>query len=338
MHGKKELLATISATTGLTRLLEALPRKKLLLGLNYHRIGHPASTPYDPGTFSCTTDEFDWQVRFLRSQFRIVNLAEAVDIVLGRAPLAEPAVFLTFDDGYRDNFDEAFPVLKLHGASASFFLPTGFVGTGILPWWDIIAYLVKNSRTERIVLSYPEPAEFELAAEPVARIIMRVLWQFKHPDMTDSDRFLSELEAACDCTRPDRATERCFLNWDEAREMQAAGMWFGSHTHTHPILSRLSPASQREELASSREILEAELGRTVDTLAYPVGVRNSFSAETLTALRQTGYTAAFSFYSGVNRPGAIDPYNILRGASEPESRAMFRLRFGLKAVAARELP
>lgn len=337
MQGKKELLAKLSANTGLVRVLEALPRKNLLLGLNYHRIGDPAGTPYDPGTFSCTTGEFDWQVRFLSQHFRVVNLAEAVDIVQGRTVLKDSAVFLTFDDGYRDNFDEAFPVLKRHGVSASFFLPTAFVGTGVLPWWDVIAYLIKNARTERLVLSYPEPSEFDLAAEPVPRIIMRVLWLFKRPDMTDPERFVSELEAACGCPRPDTAAERCFLNWDEARAMQAAGMCFGSHTHTHPILSKLPLRTQRDELATSREILEGELRRTIDTLAYPVGQRDSFSRDTFTALKDTGYTAAFSFYSGVNRPGAVERYDILRGAAEPESRAMFRLRISLRAVAGREL-
>jgi peptidoglycan/xylan/chitin deacetylase (PgdA/CDA1 family) len=337
VKGKKELLARIGASTGATRLAEALPRKASLMILNYHRIGDAARTPYDSGTFSATTAEFEWQVQFLKRRYRLLTLFEALDIVHNRFPLTDPAVLLTFDDGYRDNYDEAFSVLRRHGVSATFFVPTAFVGTGVLPWWDVIAYLIKNASTDTLVLRYPAPAELQLSPGNINPTIMQVLRLFKQTVMTDPERFLFELEAACGATRPGSAAERCFLNWEEAREMQAAGMCFGSHTHTHPILSKLSVQAQTDELVRSRQILEAELSGPLDTLAYPVGQRDSFSPDSFTALRNAGYSAAFSFYSGVNRPGAIQPYNILRGAVEDESRALFRLRVALKAVASREL-
>ncbi len=337
MQGKKELVAEMSATTGLTRLLETLPAPPSLLILNYHRIGDPEKTPYDSGTFSATTAEFEWQVRHLKRRFRIVDLYQANDIVHGRETPRDPAVLLTFDDGYRDNFLEAFPILRQHGVSATFFLPTAFVGTGQLPWWDVIAYLIKNAKTERIVLTYPERAEFDITSANRARSSMHILRLFKKPSVTDPERFISELEAACNSRRPGTAAERCFLNWDEAREMQAGGMCFGSHTHTHPILSKLSYASQLDEFRTSREIIEGELHRTSDTLAYPVGQPDSFSPDSVKALEEAGYSTAFSFYSGVNEPGRIAPYNVLRGAVEDESRAIFRLRLALSAATRRTL-
>ena len=71
-------------------------------------------------------------------------------------------------------------------------------------------------------------------------------------------------------------------------------MAFGSHTHNHEVLSKLSPASQKEEARQSREILERELGRPIDVMAYPVGRPHTFSSDTIEALKQTGYRAAFS--------------------------------------------
>ncbi|MDP9040154.1 MAG: polysaccharide deacetylase family protein [Acidobacteriota bacterium] len=337
MHGKKERVAKVSAGTGLTRLLEAIPPRPSLLILNYHRIGDRTKTPYDSGTFSATTAEFDWQVRHIMRSHRIVNLEEAKEIVQGRATPRDAAVLLTFDDGYRDNFEEAFPVLQRHGVSATFFLPTAFVGTGRLPWWDVIAYLIKNAKPERIALTYPEPAEFDLTSANRPRATVQILRQFKKPAASDAERFLGELETACDTPRPGTAAERCFLNWDEAREMQAEGMCFGSHTHTHPILAKLGYGSQLEELRTSREIIEGELRRPGDTLAYPVGQRDSFSADSVKALKEAGYSAAFSFYGGVNKPGSIAPYNVLRGGVDDESRAIFRLRLALESATGRAL-
>ncbi|HZL27452.1 MAG TPA: polysaccharide deacetylase family protein [Acidobacteriaceae bacterium] len=337
MSSKRELLAQAGAYSGFTRLAEAIPGPPLLLILNYHRIGDAAKTPYDSGTFSCTVDELDWQVSYLKRRFPIVTLEQAADIVHGRSAPLKTSVLITFDDGYRDNYDAAFPVFVKHQVSASFFLPTSYIGTGYLPWWDLIAYIVKTSCESRIALAYPESAEFDLTPARRARSVMEILKLFKRPSMTDAERFISELEAACGSTRPAESAERCFLNWDEAREMQRGGMCFGSHTHTHEILGKLSLARQTEELQTSREILERELDRTIDTLAYPVGKLDTFSADTFTALRNARYETAFSFYSGVNHPGHIQPFDVLRCSVDQVSRPLFRLRMALRTATGRNI-
>ncbi|MFI5348844.1 MAG: polysaccharide deacetylase family protein [Elusimicrobiota bacterium] len=337
MLGKKKLLARVGAYTGVTRLVEALPGPPSLLILNYHRVGDAEKTPYDSGTFSCTTAEFDWQVDYLKRRFPIVDLEGAVDIAHGRVKTPRTSLLLTFDDGYRDNFDQAFPVLRAHGVSATFFLPTAFVGTGRLPWWDLIAFIVKSSAERRIALSYPEAAEFDLGPSDRSRTVAAILQLFKRPAVADTERFIRELEAACGAERPAGGAERCFLNWDEAREMQESGMRFGSHTHTHEILSKHPYARQLEELNASRRLLESELGRSIDTLAYPVGQPDTFNDETFKALREARYSTAFSFYSGVNVPGRIQPFNVLRGGVDGEDRSVLRLRVALRAATRQEL-
>ena len=142
----------------------------------------------------------------------------------------------------------------------------------------------------------------------------------------DRARFLEQLERASDSSRPGTGAERCFLDWNEAREMQQAGMAFGSHTHNHEILSKLPVENQLEELTLSREILEQQLGRKIDTLAYPVGARDTFSAETVEALRQAKYRAAFSFYAGFNAAGSIAPFDIRRCGVDQQSRKRLRLQ------------
>jgi len=327
MSSKKEMLAQFASHTGITRVLESLPGRGSLLILNYHRVGDPRSTPYDSALYSCSTEEFDWQLAWLKKRFPIVNLHEALDIVHGRSKPSRTSILLTFDDGYRDNFAEAFPVLRKHNLSATFFLPTFFVGSHSLPWWDEIAFMVKLAKGERLTLTYPENEEFDLTIPDRLTTVFQVLRSFKRAPVVETERFLRELETATGVKRPGEDAERCFLNWDEAREMQAAGMCFGSHTHTHELLARLPYERQVEELRISRQILEAELDREIDTLSYPRGRPSSFSEETFAALRETNYKTAFSFYTGVNKPGSINPLDVLREAvEEMESRSLFRLR------------
>ncbi len=333
MRGKEKIAARVGFYTGLTRLIESLPSRPALLILNYHRIGDAQATPYDSDTFSCTTAEFDWQVGSLKRRFPIVNLEEALDIIHGRAKPLRASVLLTFDDGYRDNFDDAFGVLRAHGASATFFLTTSFVGTNVLPWWDVVAFIVKKTARDRISLDYPERSEFDLTPARRAGSIVKIQEMFKSPSATDPERFMRGLEDACGVKRPAGSAERCFMNWDEARRMQERGMCFGSHSHTHPILSKLPYAGQFEELRTSRQILERELGRTIDTLAYPDGQADTFNEETFKALMEARYSTAFSYYSGMNIPGKIRPYDVLRYSDDGIDRTTWRFRIALRANA-----
>lgn len=334
MKGKRQLLAEALASSGLTRLLESVLQRDALLVINYHRIGNAEETPYDSGTFGPTVDQFDWEMRYIKSRFNCVMLEEALSMMTGETPLRS-SLLITFDDGNLDNYHTAFPILRSHGLQATFFLPTAFIGTDRLPWWDTIAYIVKHSRNDTFRLKYPRPAEFQLnRARPSATVFQLLRFCSDHAT-TDYAPLIDELETVCDCARPSGSLDRCFLNWDEVREMQAAGMNFGSHTHNHEVLSGLPLERQCSELTESRRILERELGRTVDILAYPVGRPYTFNADTKAALDRSGFRAAFSFYGGANLRGAVDRLDIRREDCHSPSTALFRLHTTLAAVGAR---
>ncbi len=334
MKGKRELLAVLCAKSGMTRVLERLLRRDALLVLNYHRVGDAEKTPYDSGTFGPTAEQFDWEIGYLKSRFACVNLEEALAMITGKVPVRS-SLLITFDDGYLDNYQVAFPILRAHGVPATFFLPTDFINTQRVPWWDTIAYIVKHSRNDSFKVHYPDAAEFHLDRRHPSSTVFQILRFCSDHATTDYAPLVDELETACDCARPVAGNERCFLNWDEAREMQAAGMSFGSHTHNHEVLSGLSPERQVFELTESRAILERELGRTIDSLAYPVGRPYTFNADTLAALKMAGYRAAFSFYGGLNLRENVNLLDIRREDCHSSSTALFRLETTLAAVGKR---
>jgi peptidoglycan/xylan/chitin deacetylase (PgdA/CDA1 family) len=330
MHGKRELLARVCSRTGLTRILESLPQRRALIILNYHRLGNADETPFDSGVFSATAEQFDSQIAFFKRRFHMSTLGEVFAMIGGNAPRGT-SVLITFDDGYRDNYTLAFPILRAHGVQGVFFLPTAFIGTGKLPWWDLIAYIVKQSDKKRIHLEYPEPVILDLENDGKRYACMQILRLFTQPAVKDQERFIADLEKACEVLRPENATERCFLDWHEAREMLQHGMAFGSHTHRHEILTKLSPELQRVEARHSRGILERELKRHIDILAYPVGLKHCFSVDTVRALEQAGYRAAFSFYGGSNRPGVMQPFDLRRCSVVDQSHARLRFQAALGA-------
>lgn len=327
-------MAEACANTGLTRLLENVLRRDALLVINYHRIGNAEDTPYDSGTFGPTAEQFDWEVGYIKSRFNCITLEEALAMMTGKTPV-RPSLLITFDDGNLDNYQTAFPVLRSHGLQATFFLPTAFIGTQRLPWWDTIAYIVKHSRKDSFKIHYPQPAEFHLDRLRPSATVFQVFRFCSEHSTTNYAPLIDELETVCDCARPNGGSERSFLNWDEVREMQAAGMNFGSHTHNHEVLSGLTLEQQCSELIESRTILERELGRTIDILAYPVGRPYTFNGDTQQALERAGYRAAFSFYGGVNLAGGMNRFDIRRVDCHSASTALFRLQTTLAAIGKR---
>jgi peptidoglycan/xylan/chitin deacetylase (PgdA/CDA1 family) len=334
LYSKQKIAAFCSRHEGITALLQMLPAKPVLLVLNYHRIGDPSKTPYDSGVFSATEDDFNEQVAFLKRRFQLATLDEALEIVAGRK-LRRTVVLLTFDDGYRDNYELAYPILSAHRAQGVFFLPTAFIGTNRVPLWDAAAYIVKRSHRRRFRLAKAPLREFDLDADGEHNVIQQVLAMYKDGLHEPEDEFLGMLEEACDAPRRS-APERLFINWEEAAEMLRGGMAIGSHTHTHPLLIKMSAQEMGAEMELSRTVIDERLGLMPAVLSYPFGLQHTISEAVFRAAENAGFRAAFSFYetTGCNIPGAMEPFNLRRKPVCPEEAATFRLRTTLAAMTA----
>jgi peptidoglycan/xylan/chitin deacetylase (PgdA/CDA1 family) len=287
-----------------------------VVGLNYHRIGDGRGSLFDRGLWSATRDGFDRQVRYLKKNFDIIAPKEIADAVRARRGRH---VVITFDDGYADNYTEAFPVLKAHGTHGSFFVATGFIDRPRLPWWDEIAWMIRTST--RSSLSLPEFGLESVAFDEPARemAVRKVLRAYKK---MPSGRTTGLLDAVGAATGTGRATRESFdsqklwMTWDMLREMHAGGMTIGGHTVHHPVLARLSRDEQRAEITTCADRLHQELGAKITAFAYPVGSRDAFNDDTRESLRECGITTAFSYYGGIRTLDGWDDLDIRRIAIE----------------------
>jgi peptidoglycan/xylan/chitin deacetylase (PgdA/CDA1 family) len=326
---KRELLSQALFRSGAAFLLGQLPERNSLLVLNYHRIGNRDDDPFDPEVFSATGDQLNEQLTYLKRHISLVTLEEAMAFVDGtiyeKGRHRRCRVLITFDDGYLDNYEIAFPILRSHGVQGVFFLATGLVGSCFVPWWDHIAYLMKTARLRRFCLRYPAELVVDFDKNGMTKSLCDVFNLYKRPENTDPTRFICDLREEVKGNDPSR-TMRRFLNWNEAREMASGGMAIGSHTQDHHVLSQLRPDQQRLELAQSRAILREQLGMEIDALAYPVGTATSFSDQTQQLAQEVGYRAAFSFYGGTNLPRMTQRYNIRRVGVGGQSWPRFRVQ------------
>ncbi|MGB5851847.1 MAG: polysaccharide deacetylase family protein [Rhodanobacter sp.] len=313
---KKAIASHLLCRSGLRRLLHRTVRWSGVLALNYHRIGDALATPFDRGLWSASAEAFAEQVRFCKTQLEIIGPADLPRVrAAGRGRYA----MITFDDGYRDNYQTALPILRGEGVAATFFVATGFIDAPTLPWWDEIAWMARTSRRDALELPawFDAPIRFDEPERETA--VRRLLRRYKEMPAQDTAAYLDAVADAAGTGRADaRAGEALWMTWDMLREMRAAGMTIGGHTVHHPVLSRMSAQGQRHEILECGRRLAAELGTPMRCFSYPVGNPGAFDQTTRDCLREAGVEHAFSYYGGYAGFDHWDAYDIPRVAVETE--------------------
>jgi peptidoglycan/xylan/chitin deacetylase (PgdA/CDA1 family) len=329
------MLARALRWSGGLAILERLARRPGLLVLGYHRVASKAENPGFDGVISADAAEFRRQVAYLRDRFRILRLEEWLDD--GERSIArEPCVLITYDDGYRDNFEVALPILEELRVPAAFFLPTDFLDRPQLFWWDRLAAIVKRTEVGRLRL---DGLDLDLTTLSRDAAIAALVDPFlaMHPD--DRPRALDQLQdrAEVELDEPELA-RTLMMDWGMARGLLKAGMAVGSHARSHRELALLDESHQHDELAGSKQRLEEQLRHAVVTLAYPYGVARAVSETTRRLAREVGYQAAFAFAGGINRPGPRDPMALARiNIGATDAGDLFRARMVLTSSFGRSL-
>jgi peptidoglycan/xylan/chitin deacetylase (PgdA/CDA1 family) len=320
--------------SGLGGVLLRLPSWRGAVILSYHRIGDRDRSDLHRGLFSATADLLDRQLRLLTRHFDVVT-PDGLDRDAFSAPGRR--VIVTFDDGYRDLYDAAFPVLQANRVPATLFLCSGFIDGSASAWWDEIAWMLRHSDHSELPPGPWSASPLSLSnpgVEQAIDVATTAYWGLLEP--AHGGEFLAALAAATGSGRR-RSSREEWISWAMARTMKAAGQRIGAHTQTHPILAQLPGHRQREEIVASLDRIEAELGERPRWLAYPVGTRQAFSMTTLEAARSAGVELAFSNYGGRNSAATFSPLDVRRMPAESlHSPSVFAATLCLPQVLVRD--
>ncbi|MCI2282235.1 polysaccharide deacetylase family protein [Colwellia sp. MSW7] len=279
---------------------------------NYHRIGDPNSTLYDPNVYSCNEEVFEKHIQFYKSNFDVISIEELETLSKTTTKFNNKFAIISFDDGYIDNYELAYPILKSYKTPAIFFIATDFIDKEILPWWDEIAFLVKKSDQDTIRLSGWNKS-LSISSLNKCGVIKNVLQTIKIDSTKTMHEKIVLLKVALGIEK-DFITphENLFVNWDMLREMKKNGMSIGSQSCSHHIMSHLSTNEQQHEADNSKRRINTELSDNISSFAYPVGGKDAFTLETEKILANTGYSFGFSFIPGINRRLGVNKYHLNR--------------------------
>ncbi|KPQ01365.1 polysaccharide deacetylase family protein [Marinobacter sp. HL-58] len=259
---------------------------------------------------------FEQQVRYIREHYNPYSLVGLMKYLREHGRMPSHAVVITVDDGYRDFYEHAFPILQRHGVPATLFVTTGFIERRLWLWPDKITWILDQiTHIDR---------EFTIGSLTVKvgaldGGLRNQLWKqwiahaLSLPD-EDKHEFITALASELGLSFPNEIPKAFApLNWVELKELQAGGIEIGGHTVTHPSLGRVTEARARDEIFGCRDALNQHVGQRERTFCYPNGQPSDFQHFLPELVREAGFLGAVTAFP--DSQGINDPYLMRRHAS-----------------------
>lgn len=258
---------------------------------------------------------FEKEMRTLRDMRPVVTMADIAAAHRGKRSLPDGAVAVTFDDGYHNLYNEAWPILAKYEIPTTIYLATGFIGTGASIWTDRLesAILLTSkpcvaveTRDERRTYDL-ETSESRIAALGNIKALCKRVPNFA------KDRILASICEQLDAPTVEDHPIYRFMDWAHVKEMNESPLiHFGAHTVNHVSLVKVEQDEMRAEIDESLAAVSENLGEPCRHFSYPEGQANDFNTAVVAHLRDCGLDYAPSAIEGTNRLNVTDPFSIHR--------------------------
>ena len=286
--------------------------KEWLSLLAYHRV-YPMKYPDFPfyeDMISATPDEFNKQMAFVSKNFNVINFKILDQIISSGNKLPSNSLIVTFDDGYADNFEMALPVMNKYGITATIFVTINNVESQKTYWFEKIVYQMKKMTPRELSLNSRKFKVDKYNRMEMAKSIIAFLMEVPEPDRIVCIKEL-DMQTGIDVSSSDLEYAKP-LTWEMIKNLDKAGIEIGSHTLTHPILSKMSDEDIINELSESKRILEDKIGKEVISISYPVGNKNCYDHRVLKFSECCGYRFGVSYKHSVERLNPSNTFEIPR--------------------------
>lgn len=275
----------------LATLASGFGGKKKLLILIYHRV----LEKYDFMRPNVVDKQgFIWHLDLLSKYFNVLSLDEALKHIESDT-LPSRAICITFDDGYRDNYTNALPILKNFNLSATFFIASGFLDGGRM-WNDTIIEAVRNSTDEKMDLNFLGLGQVAVDDNDKKYLVaQQIINAIKHSPNETRQEYTERVAEQSSCL-----TNDLMMSSEQVVELHKSGMEIGGHTVNHPILAKLDNQSANQEIINNKSFLDDLLGTPTKFFAYPNGKPNlDYLPVNVDQVKKAGYIAALSTQWGV---------------------------------------
>lgn len=280
-----------------------------------------------------TLEEFEEHLKIITRYGSPVSLQEAVT----KKTLPPHPVVVTFDDGYKNNYLYAFPLLKKYNVPATIFVTTGFIDRTTYIWPDRLEYIIDNAPSENVEFYWEgDTLQLEMKSQTEKIKSIRLIKSYLK-DLSESqklffiDTLQNQLGVEYDWSKIPEDLQP--LTWEDMRVMRESGLIsIGSHTVTHPILSHCSVDQQRQELGESQQRITEKLGVECNLFAYPNGRKTDYNLETIRLLKELNYLAAVTVIHGYVEKNHKDNFQLNRFGGDISLEALGTIVSGLSRI------
>ena len=301
--------------------------------LTYHRVVPQKVVNREhiqPGMY-VLEESFAAHIAYLRERFIILSLDELLDLWRTNQFKSDRSYcVITFDDGWRDNYEFAFPILRRYAVPATIFLATDFIGTTRWFWPDRMMLVLERARAQtsgptirnEVSAMLADAVGVRQSADEGSFLSLKsdrpidsdtIIELCKEVEVDEIETLIGRLGRVLGVDLP---SERVLLDWTEVREMAAQGVSFGSHSCSHRILTNIPLSEVSRELIESRNAMLQQGVTPSSAFCYPNG---NFNPGIQKLVRESGYRAAVGCEIGLEGDRPDDPYALKRVSLHEDS-------------------
>jgi len=246
-------------------------------------------------------EKLEWQMGEIKKNFNPITLLELSTLISSNKPVPNNTIVITIDDGYKNFYDIAYPILKRYNVPATFFVTTGFINGDLWLWPDQLKWLLKQSSSalKKVTLSNQEfslAGTFQQNWQVMNDFFLSVTDELKH----NCIQSLAEQLSIVLPTNAPKQYEAC--TWQQLQEMQDWGVEIGGHTVTHPSLGQINNQQAESEIMGCLQEINKQLGERKRTFCYPNGAPNDYNEKIKKIVKVSGFVSAVTAFN--------DSYNL----------------------------
>jgi peptidoglycan/xylan/chitin deacetylase (PgdA/CDA1 family) len=285
----KDLIITLATKLGGLQLAKFLTRKEPRLYM-YHSFSKHEKLGY------VSAAEFEWQLKIIKQHFNPVDFLTLSKMIYENKVIPANTIVITIDDGYRNFYQVAYPLLKQYKIPATLFVTTGFVSGKLWLWPDQLKWILSQVAIEPITINC-HGVKFALIGDTTSD------WQTLNDlclEMTDEFKheFIFKLAELLKITITNKAPAQYESStWKELAEMQSNGIEIGGHTVSHPSLGQVTLDNAEQEIADCLATINEKLGEQERTFCYPNGQPSDYNENIKVIVAKSGFVNAVTAFS-----------------------------------------
>ncbi len=258
---------------------------------------------------------FAEQMQWLSENRTLVSMRDIDRAHQGEGTIPDGAVAVNFDDGFLNNYTDAWPVLEEFVIPATIYLATGYIGTGRMIWSDRLEAAILNTTRDDINIHIEGQSRRWVLSSNRERIIafgeIKTLCKVKADDI--KEKIVADVEMESRSVPDPEHPLYAFMNWCQVREMNASPLIdFGGHTIDHVSLARISKDEMCRQIDVSLDTISNELAEECRHFSYPEGQPGDYDENVIEHLRSRNITLSPSAIDGQNSFPETNPFHIRR--------------------------